>query len=93
MSKFNTRKSNRNTTRNEYKTFNPMVFVLERIRTYFDEKAYIHRETGKIVYYIETGDRLALGSPRNAHLVYRRKQCFLGMPECRAICRDLGMLP
>ena len=72
--------------------FDPLVYVLDRIKAHFDDRAYIHKETGTIVYYQETGERITLGYANKTHLAYRRAQCFLTRGDCIRICKDLGLL-
>ena len=75
--------------------FDPMVYILDRIKAHFDGKAYLtHNEKGLrvIKYRQETGKRLVLGSRNNARLVYDNFDHELTEEQAVAICKELGQV-
>lgn len=76
--------------------FDPMVFILEKIKTHFDAKAYLtHNEvTGQRVirYRHVTGKRLSIGNPFNSRLVYDFSVREMDEEACEKACLELGQV-
>lgn len=76
--------------------FDPMVYVLDKIRKHFDAKAFLthsQKHGHRVIRYRHTtGKRLVLGNPHTSRLVYDFAFAEIDEEACERICLELGQV-